>query len=259
MPFVCVALGFFLGTRQNRARNDGKIDPISGMVRRIASPPAVWVGERMEGMNDFWAGFTQAAQLRREVTKLRAENLTLRLYTDRENELTRRVADLEGLLKTKTSVAGKKILGRVSGFHVYEDRATLNVGTNDGVVAGAAVVANSGLLGVIQTVDAKSSQVLLISSSSCRIGAKVNTNPPLVGLIKGESANRLVFETNITDRAMTSGQRVVTNGLSDTIPPGILIGYVERSESSAEFGASRAKVIPVENLAEVREVWVIQP
>lgn len=252
-------MAVFLGSQQNRARRKGATDSVSLAVRRVVAPPSQWVGGRMQGLQDFWSGITSAGNLNQEVTLLRAENAALRLYSDREEELTRRVQNLENLLGTKSSVANQKVLARVSGYHVYEDRATLSVGSSAGVTVGAAVVGNTGLLGIIQTVAPNSSQVLLISSSSCRIGAKINTSPPVVGLLKGETAVRLVFETNVTDRPMSAGQRVVTNGLSDNIPPGLLIGYVERSESSAEFGASRAKVIPVENLADVREVWVIKP
>ncbi|MBL8047274.1 MAG: rod shape-determining protein MreC [Chthonomonas sp.] len=259
MPIVCVAVAVFVGTQQNRARKNSATDPVTSVVRQVVAPPSQWLGARLDGLTDFWSGFTSAGTLREEVRRLRGENAHLLLYSDREAELSRRVQNLEQLLGTKSSLAGTKVLARVSGYHVYEDRATLNVGKAQGIVPGAAVVGNAGLLGIVQTVSAKTSQVLLISSSSCRLGAKINTSPPVVGLIKGETSVRLVFETNVTDRPMASGQRVVTNGLSDTIPPGVLIGYVERSESSPEFGASRAKVVPVENLADVREVWVILP
>lgn len=247
-----------MGIQQNRWRQQHRSDPVTQGIQSLVLPAGQWAQERVQATGNFFSGIQGGGAIKAQLDHLREVNAGLLLYAAREEALNDRIKSLEGMLQTKSTISQDKLLARIIDYHLYEDRCTLNVGSNQGVKAGQGVLTSEGLLGVVQTLSNDRCQVLLVSSSSCRLGARVNTVPPVVGLIKGEGPSRLMFETNIAERTLVAGQKVVTNGLSDTLPPGLLIGYVQQSEKSAEFGASRASVIPVANLATAREVWVLR-
>lgn len=148
----------------------------------------------------------------------------------------------------------------VIGYFPYENRFTLNVGWDSGVKVGQPVVAAGGLLGKIQVVTGKTSQVLLLASPepSNRIGALALRNPPSAGLLRGESSATFVLEFSDPKAPVATGDLVVTAGFSEHIPRGIPIGRVIQVDDNVEFGKRQARVYPSASIGNVREVFVLK-
>src|SRR4029077_948197 len=119
-------------------------------------------------------------------------------------------------------------------------------------------VCAQGLIGRVQTVYPKSSQVVLLSSPDLTVGASVVRDPPQPGLLHGESPNNLVLELTNPDAPVQIGDAVVTSGFSDMIPRGIPIGRVIQVYPDIEFGARRASIFPSVSIGSLREVFVLK-
>lgn len=251
-------VGGAVGLSQNRARKLGLLDPASQAIQSIVRPGINGVDAICDWTSELTRGIGRGPSLARENAILKSQVQGLQGYSDREERLERELEEAKSLLGIRGTIIRPKIAASITDFHPYEDRITLNVGSRNGVKPGLAVISGRGLLGVVQTVSAGTCQVTLIYSAALTVGAMINTDPPVAGLLRGESPSRLVFDTNDSNLEMPAGAKVMTNGFSETIPRGIVIGVVQGTENLPEFGRRQAKVVPLVNLATVGEVFVIQ-
>lgn len=181
------------------------------------------------------------------------------MYSETVDSLRREVEDARKLADLPQAVGRLRIAARVIGYFPQENRLTLNVGTRQQMKAGLPVVSADGLVGIVQTSDANSCQVQLLSSPPpFKIGAKVLRNPPSVGLMHGESIDRLSVEFMDLNTPIEVGDWIVTSGFSEMIPADIPIGRVVQVRKDDEFGTRAAQVFPAVSLGRVRDVVVLR-
>jgi rod shape-determining protein MreC len=181
------------------------------------------------------------------------------LYTETVYALRAELEDARKLANLPPAAGRLRIPGRVIGYFPVENRLTINVGTRKQVKPGLPVVAADGLVGIVQTADANSAQVQLLSSPPpFKIGAKVLRDPPAVGLLHGESLDRLTVEFMDLNAPIAVGDWIVTSGLSELIPADIPIGRVVQVRKDDEFGTRAAQVFPAVSLGRVRDVVVLR-
>ncbi len=248
-----------MGKVQNESRKSGRSDMVSGMVRGLVegpSRPLAGVGEAVSG---FFGSFGKAATLEVENQKLRQLAQAASMYTETVEALRQELEDARKLANLPQAVGRMRIPARVIGYFPLENRLTISVGTGKQVKAGLPVVAADGLVGIVQTADANTAQVQLLSSPPpFKIGAKVLRDPPAVGLLHGESIDRLTVEFMDLNTPIEVGDWVVTSGLSELIPADIPIGRVVQVRKDDEFGTRAAQIFPAVSLGRVRDVLVLR-
>lgn len=246
-----------MGRIQNQARAEGRVDPITSAVRWTVSPLASPIADAWDGAIDFLAGVAEGPALRQEVRRLRSIARAAELYRVREAALIREIDGLRSLSKLR-NFGRSPVFARVVGLFPYENRITLDVGSAQGVRPGMAVLAQGGLLAVVQTTEPRRAQALLLVSPAQRVGAMVERTPPIAGLVRGDAADRLVLDFMDREGPLEVGDWVTTSGFSDMIPGGIPIGRVVRVEIDPTFGSRRARVAPSALIDAVREVAVLR-
>lgn len=253
-----LAVGIVLGRLQTVARNAGSVDPISKVVRFLVEPAAGGVAGAANGVSDFFAGMARGASLASENRRLREAEAAAALYQERVDFLVAEIDKQRKLLGLPTYPGVRKIPALVIQYAPLENRMTINRGTRHGIKARLPVVAGDGLVGVVQTADALSSQVLLISSPRIQVGAVVNRDPAPYGIIRGEAANKMIMEIAGIKSTVEPGDVVLTSGLGELIPGGIPIGIVSQKESDEEYGTLRCQIFPFVHVGDVREVVVLR-
>jgi rod shape-determining protein MreC len=257
--FALCALGVLLGQFQTRARVQGVSDPVSKTMTMVVAPVGqVWVnGARATG--DFGYGLMNARRLTEENRDLRNQALIIQTYDEAVSRLARELESLERVNDLPTYGENQKIIAPVWAYSPVENRLTLGRGSSSGIRKGLPVVSPDGLVGLIQTVDANTSQVQLVTSPlPFRIGAMIDSPNPAPGLLHGEAADRLVIEFTDMNLTMKSGDLVVTSGFSQFIPRGIPIGRVVQVKSDPEFGKKTAQIFPFFKVGELRQVAVLR-
>jgi len=83
-------------------------------------------------------------------------------------------------------------------------------------------------------------------------------NTPSVGLLHGESADRLVLEFSDPLAPVSPGDLVVTSGYSDLIPRNLPVGRVTKVEDFPDYGKRQAIIFPTVRLGFVPEVTVLE-
>lgn len=210
------------------------------------------------GIEKFFGGLSQASNNADRAARLKQLELAAAVYVERVKYLTEEIDQLRKLLGLPAYPGKTKIPAMVIHYAPLENRITINKGRRSGVKPQLPVIAGEGLVGVVQTAEENSAQVLLISSPQIRIGAVVNRQPAPFGIVRGESANKMTMEIADLKSTVAPGDVVLTSGLGELIPGGIPLGIISQKESDEEYGALRCQIFPYVLAGEVREVIVLR-
>lgn len=117
-----------------------------------------------------------------------------------------------------------------------DDVFVLDRGSDDGVTVGSAVVVSEGhLVGKVIETKQKSSIVQSILGRSSEVAVSLLNSSRTIGLGEGSGGSLLSLLFIPQDEKITINDLVVTSGLEETIPPGLIVGVitgVERDEAA---------------------------
>ena len=237
-------------------------------------------------LSRLWGAVAGGAAAARERDELRAERDGLRaaaLEAQRlreENEGLRRALNLPVRL-------GRMVCAEVlSSGGTTGWRCVLRIGrgARDGVAPGQAVVSAHGLVGRVESVSARTADVLLLSDANSRVSCLVETvpdperegrapasrPPPARGILRGGGIARSDRELEMLriavpftvdylgkDAEIRPGARVVTSGLGGGFPGGLLVGRVVEAGLDDTRLCQRATVAPASDLGALRRVFVL--
>lgn len=254
--FALAVLAVVLGQAQNRARNDGNEDALTRVVRGTLLPPSTAVHNRVSSLNDRFSNWRRGPQVLSELRQLQEEAAGLRQAQAENDRLNLELERLRQLIDLP-SLGKEKVYAEVVAYWPFENRIVISVGSEHGIEERMPVISASGLVGVIESVSERRSDVLLMSSPVFQIGALVVGDPGVPGLIRGDSYNSMILE--IWESAVIEvGDEVVTSGFSETIPRGIPIGTVVESVRDPEFGQRTAFVYPEAQIGRLSIVAVLK-
>lgn len=112
------------------------------------------------------------------------------------------------------------------------DTITINKGKKDDIDVGMAVVVGEGLVGKIVNITNNTSIVRLITSDNSlnKISVKFKYNGKYINKVLETVNGKLVINGIDNNLNINIGSEIVTSGLSDIYPSGIIIGTVEKIE-----------------------------
>ncbi len=150
-------------------------------------------------------------------------------------ELQQRIVELENqnrvlqdLAAYEEASSGSTITAAVIGRGAdhWWQHIILNRGSRNGVKVGYTVSGPGGVVGRVVAVSPSTSRVLMISDPTSRVGGKVSRSRTM-GVIRGQSNNRVVMEFFDKFPDVKAGDVVVTSSYSRLFPQGIPIGRIE--------------------------------
>ncbi len=257
MLILCT-LGLVLGRSQTSARNEGRTDALSRVMRSAVAPIASPIAGFADWTSDFLTGFGGAAGLRAENRRLREAARAASLYQERLSFLESELASRQALLGLPQLPGRNRVVAAVTGYYPTENRITIGIGENKGIRRGMPAVTVDGLVGTVQTVDKSSAQVLLVTSARFRVGAMVRRDPPPAGLLRGDTPQALILDSLDMEATVQVGDEVVTLGASERIPPGIPIGKVVQLNKDPAFGRVWCQVFPNVQVGVIRAVYILR-
>lgn len=153
-------------------------------------------------------------------------------------------------------VAAARVIGR--SVDNWSSIVIIDKGSSSGIRRGMAAVTYLGLAGRVIETTSSASKVMLINDPNLGVSALVQRSRQ-EGLVAGALGNSLIMRYLPGDADVKVSDTVVTSGLTDIYPKGILIGRVV--EVKDEFlGLSRYCVIrPAVNTSAIEEVLVVVP
>lgn len=188
------------------------------------------------------------AQLSVDVQGLKKENKTLKSQLEKEADLT------------EYKVREAAVIGRSPDR--WNKVIFVNKGYRDGVKSKMAVISAQGFIGKVAKVSAFHSTVQLISDSdrTNRISAIAEGDKRIFGMIEGYDSKKqaLMFKKIPVEAKIKKGQKVITSGLGEVFPRGLLIGTVTDVKPD-EYGLTQTAYLkPSADLYDLDHVMILE-
>ena len=143
----------------------------------------------------------------------------------------------------------------------WYDTFVINKGSNDGIQKDMNVIADGGLVGLVEEVSSNSATVRSIiddSSSVSAMTASTSDTCIVSGDLRLISDGKLAFSQLNTTDTVAEGEKIVTSNISDKYLRGILIGYVSEITEDSNHLTKKGYIIPVVDFQHIQEVLVIK-
>ena len=198
---------------------DGLMD-LTAPVLEVASFPAIEARRALDRLKLYAAAFD-------EVDRLKKENKALKQWEWRTKLLEQKVVHLRSLLNAVEEPGLMFATGRViaDARGPFVRSALINLGRDDGLRIGYAVINGDGLVG--RTVDAGGSvaRVLLLNDLNSRIPVLVGPTG-VRGLASGDNSSELQLDFLPDGARIYAGDEVYTSGSDGVLPRGLRVGVV---------------------------------
>lgn len=243
----------------------GSVDPISNAVGVLTTP----IRSVVSGVTN-WSEQVHGFIFHYEEMEIRVNELELQvaqmeeqtrdgIEAQRENEQLRELLNLQARRRDFVFESAK-VTSR--SFTSWESTISLNKGANAGIAIGDCVVTETGyLVGVISQVGENFSVISTLINTDISMGGLVSRTHS-AGVLEGEFSLMGTGSLRLTylpeEAQLMVGDHVVTSGLGDIYPSGLMVGKVE-SVVHDMSGLSRYAVItPEVDLTKLIEVFIIK-
>lgn len=226
--------------------NSRKVTIFENVVTNLISLPQRFIVNAKNYTSENNEYFSNVERLQKENEELTQElkeiNEKLLNYENlqAENELLKKHIKLANLYPDYSIIVADIITASTSN---WEYTYTINRGSKEGIEPNMAVIAESGLVGYIESVTSNTAKVVSILDAGNAVSARVTRTRDTV-ISKGSlslAEKRQMRITNIPiGVSLIEGDKIETSGLGGIYPKGILIGKVRSFEQKSN---------PVENEA----------
>jgi rod shape-determining protein MreC len=136
----------------------------------------------------------------------------------------------------------------------------IDKGLSDGLTPGLVVVNENGVvIGKIIAAKEASAQVCLITTANCQLAATVLNQDRSVGLTNGELGLTVSLDMISQIEEINIGDIIISSGLSELIPRGLIIGRVNKVEKKSNEIWQKAIIEPDMSLNNLNILSVIIP
>ena len=231
---IIVAIAILLVVLSVALKKDRNLNPVEKIVKdsgtfviNVISAPVNFIKDKIrEGRekNDIYEKYKELKSKEEQMDSVVAANDNLK---DEVSKL-KKTLDLNTVLSDKV-YKNATVINR--NIDYWYDEVTIDKGKVDGIKKNMAVINNDGLIGKVSTVSNHVSTVKLLANEnmSDKISVKIKVKDSYVyGLIsKYSSKNNTYTVEGISENIdIPKGADVVTTGMGDTFPSGLLVGHV---------------------------------
>lgn len=195
-------------------------------------------------------------RLEEENEKLLAEMVGLKVLAD-ENKILREQLDFYTQFEYQKVLTN--IINKGEGLTVNQI-VTLDRGSNDGIKVGQAVIGGQGhIVGKIFKVTNKLSYAYLITDERSLLAATISDKATIDGLTNGELGLtiKMDFVPQQTTEQLALNDIVITSGLEQNIPKGLIIGKIQEVMKEDNDLFQTAIIDPIVDLNSLSIVSVI--
>jgi rod shape-determining protein MreC len=224
-------------------------------LQQTLQVPAVLVDNGLSYLQGIKDAQTREAAARQQLAR-QSERAARTEQLAAENERLRALLDLQPALQVK-SVAAELLY---EAGDPYSRKIFINRGARQGVVAGAPVVNEAGVLGQVTEVYPLSAVVTLLTDRDAAIpvlNTRTQQRGAAFGGAEGGSALELRFMAGNAD--VQAGDALTTSGVDGVYPPGLPVARVARVERRSDAGFARIVLAPMAAMDNLRHMLVLEP
>lgn len=238
----------------------GILRPVENIVVAVTQPVQTKVFQLSSGIRNSYDDWQNQKLVQEELEKLRTEannNLIeksrLKLLEE-ENDFLRKQLDFVD------NNDARVLLSEVVGVDNLDSSKNIiiNRGKKSGVELGMPVVVDEKfIIGKITTIHDYFSIVKLINDHNSELAVTIQNHDKTIGLISGEFGLGVKMELIPQTEDINPGDIIITSGLEEKIPRGLIIGTIENVVSREEDIFKEASVELPFNFDKIYQVSVI--
>ena len=213
----------------------------------------------VEGGSDYLRGLARALAAEdtaRRALVLQAERASMAERLTQENQRLRALLELKPALAVRSQAA--EVMYEAAD--PFSRKVFINRGAAQGLVAGAPVITEAGVIGQATRVYPLSAEVTLLTDRDAAIpllNTRTQQRAAAFGGVAQGSAMELRFVAANAD--VKEGDLLSTSGVDGIYPAGLAVARVLHVERQAEGGFARITLAPVAATDGVRHVLVLEP
>lgn len=169
-------------------------------------------------------------------------------------------ASLREILKFQERIKFSAVTARVIGQNIEKIDQTILIdrGTEDGIKIGQPVIVGDGMLiGKIVKTEKGMSIVRLINDNQSKVAATVLNMEKSLGIVEGGYGLSVKMNFIPRNETLRIGDQIVTSGLEDLIPRGLLIGSITAIENETYRPFQAALLAPGTDLSKLSLIAVL--
>jgi rod shape-determining protein MreC len=241
-------------------QNKGWLDPVRQAFLQSPRPVAALSRAAARPVSDFFSTIYSLRRIVQENMELKREVLDLQQklagfdQETRENEALRR--EMGFVAASKYDLVACTVLSQ-NAFGLT-DTLVLNCGSGRGISEGQAVISQGHLVGKVIYAGKADSTVLVATSSSFFADAELSKTGA-DAVVTGSFGSGMYLDRLSQSDEVQSGWSVVTAGINQKIPQGILIGQVGQVASSASDLFKKTTLVSPVDFSNLDFVFVVKP
>ena len=240
---------------------DKPVNAVAGYVivpfQKGISSVGKWLGNRSEELEQIRDLLSENKKLKEQVNELTIENTSLQQSQYELNNL-RNLYKIDSQYE-EYEKTGARIISRDSGNWYYS--FILDKGSNDGIAENMNVLADGGLVGIVESVGPNWSKVKSVIADNSNVSGTVLATGDLLmvsGDLQAMERGVIRFGQLVDSESNVAvGDKVVTSDISSLFLPDILIGYIDQIDMDANNLTKSGFITPAVDFEHLSEVLVI--
>ena len=225
---VLVLVSLILITVDYRQGDGGAVAAIQRGALTVFGPVAEGFGTVVRPVGNFFGAIGELSSLRERNAALEADVQRLREQGVATADLQREIRQLEAQLNMRDrfgfTTTGARVIAQPPSS--IERSVLLDVGAENGLLPGMAVLNEFGLVGKLTEVTASNARVELLTSPSARVAVRV-ADTGEAGFLTGSGADPFQLEIMDPEAEIPAEVQIVTQTFTgSSIPDGIPVGVV---------------------------------
>lgn len=240
----------------------GVLPPVESAATKILNPVFKYFYSASAKINSVFDSQSKKTDLLDETKKLKelneqliVENSKLKML-DEENKILREHLNFLTAAKPKLILAN--IISR--GEDLQPQVMSIDKGLSNGLYKGLAVLNSNGIIiGKIFSIKDNISEIYLTTSPSCKLAAMVQNKNKTAGIVEGDLGLTMQMKLIPQTEEIKIGDTIVTSGLEQSVPRGLLIGTVASVNRENNELWQSATIEPIADINELSIVSILLP
>ena len=232
--------------------------PVKKLILEVAAPIQKFFNASIDGVENAWMRYIRLVGLEEDNRNLKNKIAVIQseliLYKEGYLEAQR----LRKLLSLQEEHQRSFIAAGVIGKEQAALSKTLwiNKGSAHGLAPGMPVLVSPGLIGRLTDVSWSSSKVLLLIDENSNVDVLIQRTR-VQGIVRGAGSRGCLIRYISKIQDVREGDLVVTSGMSNIFPKGLLVGKVSHVDRMDVGLFLQIRVVPFADFATLEEVMVL--
>ena len=227
----------------------------TSVVQRPLVSFGTWISDKtIYHFQSFSISPEEVQEMKTRLEYLAIDHAELEQLRDQNNKLQEQLGFIKRFSDTAISAS---IISRTSALG--NKTFVIDKGTNDGVDIGSAVVVGNGMfVGKVSRTSQSTSTVKLITNNDSATASTLLNITRTIGIAEGMSGNLISLKFIPQDEIIEVNDLVVTSGLEDGVPGGLVIGVVNTVKIDSKTPFQEAVVEPLVDIRRYSHVSIVK-